>query len=73
MSIGLIMAGHISGFGFAMNLAGAVFGLVFGYLMGVPAGFWFQSLGWICPIIEIIILLPLMIGCIVLLVMIMFA
>lgn len=66
MSLGLIMAGNVSGLGFLMKMAGAAVGLISGYLIGVPAGFWFQSLGWIAPTLEIIILLPLMIGCILL-------
>ena len=70
MSISLIITANISEFGLAMKMAGAAVGLISGYLIGVPAGFWFQSLGWICPIIEIIILVPLTIGFSVLLVLI---
>ena len=44
-----------------VKITGAVSWLLIGYLFGIPAGFWFQSLGWIRTIIGIA-LVPIMIG-----------
>ena len=61
MTIGLVVTQSFSEAGIGMKAVGAGFGLLIGYSMGVWAGFWFQALGWIHTIIEIV-LIPLMIG-----------
>ena len=61
MTIGLVVTQSFSEAGVGVKVFGAGLGLLLGYLMGVWAGFWFQALGWIHPIIEIA-LIPLMIG-----------
>lgn len=57
----LCYTGGIVGAGIGMKITGAAAGLLIGYLVGIPAGFWFQSLGWITTILEIL-LVPLMMG-----------
>jgi len=61
ITISLVYTGGIAGAGVGVKITGAALGLLIGYLSGIPAGFWFQSLGWIRTIIEIV-LVPPMIG-----------
>lgn len=61
ITISLVCTAGIAGAGVGMKITGAAVGLIIGYMVGIPAGFWFQSLGWMRTIIEIV-LVPLMIG-----------
>jgi hypothetical protein len=64
-TISLVYTGGIAGAGVGVKITGAAVGLLIGYMSGIPAGFWFQSIGWMLTIIEIA-LVPLMIGFLVL-------
>ena len=61
ITIGLVTTEGILGTGIGMKVCGSVIGLIIGYLTGIYAGFWLQLLGWIRPIIEVV-LVPIMIG-----------
>ena len=58
ITIGLVLS---AGAGVVIKIMGASCGLIIGYLLGIPAGLWIQSLGWIRTIIEVA-LVPVIIG-----------
>jgi hypothetical protein len=61
ITVGLVLSVSTGGAGIGGKAAGAGCGLLAGYLAGIPAGFWAQSLGWMRTVVEAA-LAPLIIG-----------
>ena len=59
ISVGLVLTEGSAGTG--MKIVGVTLGMGMGYLLGIPAGLWIQSLGWMSAIIEVA-LWPVMVG-----------